>query len=161
MKALVVYYSRTGNTRKVAQAISNALKCDIEEIIDETNRKGIINWFLAGRDASRKRLTKIKDVLKDLSSYDTVIIGGPVWAWGLDVPLRTFLTQYKDQLKDVAFFCTEGGSGGENAFRSMEEILEKRPLATLIVRQSEVIRGKYPEKVSGFVDEIRTGRASS
>jgi len=159
MKVLVVYYSRSGNTKKVAQAISNAFKCDIEEINDTANRKGIIGWLFAGRDGMKKNLTKIKDVLKDLGSYDTVIIGGPIWSWSLSAPVRTFLMQYKDQLKNVAFFCTEGGAGAENAFRSMEEITEKRPVAKLVVKELEVKTGRYPAKVSGFVDEIRTGRA--
>lgn len=158
MKTLVVYYSRTGNTRKVAEAISNAFKCDVEELADLTNRKGFIGWLFAGRDGMRKRLTKIKDVLKDLSSYDIVMIGGPVWSWNVCAPVRTFLNQYSDQIKDAAFFCTEGGAGGERAFRSMEEMLGKPPVATLVVREFEVKSGRFPEKVSRFVDAIRTGR---
>jgi flavodoxin len=42
MKTLVVYYSRTGTTRKVAEAIAGILRCDIEEVVDTKKRSGIL-----------------------------------------------------------------------------------------------------------------------
>jgi len=156
MKALVVYYSRSGNTRKVATAISNGLKCEIEEIKDTKKRTGLWGWLMTGRDGAKKLLTKIKDIEKDLGSYDIVIIGGPIWSWNLSSPVRTFLSQYAEQIKSAAFFCTEGGSGDKRAFRSMEELLGKSPIAKLIVKETEIKRDTYHEKVGSFVDQIRS-----
>ena len=155
MKALVIYYSLSGNTRKVATAISNGLKCELEEIKDTKKRTGLLGWLMTGRDGAKELLTKIKDVEKDLSSYDIVMIGGPIWSWNLNSPVRTFLSQYADQIKAAAFFCTEGGSGDKRAFKSMEELLGKPPIATLVVKESEVKRDSYHEKVGAFVDRIR------
>ncbi|MGZ7109578.1 MAG: flavodoxin family protein, partial [Methanobacterium sp.] len=61
MKILVVFYSRTDNTRKVAEEIKNSLDCDIEEIIDTQNRSGPLGYMRSGRDASRGKLTILKD----------------------------------------------------------------------------------------------------
>ena len=158
MKTLIVYYSRTGTTKKAAVAIANALQCDIEEIKENKNRAGIWGWLTAGRDATLGSLTKIKDIGRDISSYDLIVIGGPVWASNVCPPVRTFLVQYLDQIKNVAFFCTEGGRGSNRAFDSMEKAAGKAPAATLVLRRMEMISGKYPGKVSEFVDKIRTSR---
>jgi len=48
MKILVVFYSRSGRTKKIAEAISDILKCDKEEIFDLKNRKGIPGFLSAG-----------------------------------------------------------------------------------------------------------------
>ena len=155
MKVLVVYYSRSGNTKKVAEAISNAFKCDIEEIKDTKDRSGFLGWLYAGRDSMRGNLTKIKDILKNVGSYDIVIVGGPIWAWNIDIPVRTFLTNYGDQIKNAAFFCTEDRMGASRAFKTMSSILGKEPVATLVARKMEVKQGKHLQKVSAFVDKIR------
>ena len=65
MKILVVYYSRTGNTRKVAEEIENTLNCDIEEIIDTKNRSGLLNYITSGFQASRKKLTTLENIKND------------------------------------------------------------------------------------------------
>ena len=52
-KTLVAYYSRTGTTKKVGEAIAKALKADIDEIIDLKKRSGAIGWVVSGKDASQ------------------------------------------------------------------------------------------------------------
>ena len=64
MKSLVIFYSRTGNTKKVAENIANDLNCDIEEIFDTKNRAGSIGWLSAGKDANTKKLTTLKEWLR-------------------------------------------------------------------------------------------------
>jgi flavodoxin len=158
MKTLVVYYSRSGHSKKVAEAISNAFKCDIEELKDTKKRSGILGWIFAGRDGSMKNLTKLNDVTKDIRVYDLIIIGGPIWAWNVCAPVRTFLTNYGDQIKSAAFFCTQAGSGAENAFKSMEEVLGKQPIAKQVVNDADMSSGMYKEMVSGFIDKIRSSK---
>ena len=60
MKILVVYYSRTGNTKAIAEALVEALNADIDEIIDLKKRMGFLNWLRSGHDALRKKFTQIK-----------------------------------------------------------------------------------------------------
>jgi flavodoxin len=73
VKPLVVFYSRTGTTKKVAETISNILKCDVEEVFDTKNRAGVLGWLRSGRDAGSKKPTAIEkakknpDLTKDLS----------------------------------------------------------------------------------------------
>lgn len=134
MKTLVVYYSRTGNTRKAAESIAKHLNADIDEIIDKKNRtRKIIGWLIAGKDASQKKLTEI-EYEKNPDDYDLVIIGTPVWAWTMTPAIRTYLS--KNKFKKVAFFCTSGGSPGK-VLEHMRE-LSKKPLAKLSLVGREI-----------------------
>ncbi len=155
MKTLIIYYSRSGITKRAAMALSVALKCEIEEIKDRKNRSGLIGLLKAGMDSVLGKITKIRDIEKDIAGYDLVIIGGPVWASTVCPAVRTFLLQYMDQLKEVAFFCTEGGSCGRRAFRTMEKIIEKKPAATLILKWADIKSGRYLKKAGEFADNLR------
>lgn len=152
MKTLVVFYSRTGTTKKVAQTITDILRCDIEEIFDTNNRDGALGYFLAGRDATLRRLTTFKPVQKNPAEYDLVILGTPIWAFTMSTPIRTYISENKEKFKEVAFFCTEGGSGGRSAFRDMEDLCKKKPLSLLELKTAEVIKEKYSDKVEKFIE---------
>ena len=154
MKILVIYYSRTGTTRKIAEKLSADLSADIEEIIDTKDRSGAMGYIFSGRDSMKKRLTEIKPLEKNLSEYDLILIGTPIWAWTVSVPVRTFLEKYKDNLKRVAFFCTMGGSGDKKAFSEMEKISGKKPTAVLALTTKEVVQNNFAEKLGEFQKQI-------
>lgn len=84
-------------------------------------------------DASWRRKTRICPIERDPSSYDLLILGGPIWAKHLAAPVRTFAEHYRQRAKHIAFFCTEGGSGADVAFRDLERLAAQLPVATLIV----------------------------
>jgi len=110
MKILVVFYSRSGRTKKVAEVISKILKCDKEEIFDIKSREGVVGFLSAGTDANLRRLTVIKEIKNNPSLYDLVIIGTPIWSSNISTPIRTYLSLHKEDFKNVAFFCTRLGS---------------------------------------------------
>ena len=151
MKALVAYYTRTGITKKAAEAIAEELKADIDEIIDEKDRKGSKGYLLAGRDATLKKLTKIR-IRKNPSDYDLVIIGTPVWAFTMATAVRTYLM--KNKFKKTAYFATQQGSGAERALKHMEEIAGK-PKNTLILFEKEIKEPTFSRKVKEFCRKIK------
>jgi len=151
MDALVVYYSRSGNTKKAAKALSNVLECDIEEVVDATKRDGPIGYLRSGYQAIRKKNTSIKETKKDPRNYKNVIIGTPIWAGAVSSPIRTYVEQKKEHLNNVAFFCTCGRSGNESAFKELIKITGKEPLATLELEAKEIKDEKYLKKIEHFV----------
>jgi flavodoxin len=154
MNVLVVFYSRTGNTRIVAEELGKVLECDVEEIIDTKNRSGSLGYMKSGRDAMARKLTILQDVVNDPSGYDLVVIGTPLWAGHVSTPVRTYLQQ-QENFNQVAFFCTAGGVGFEGTFKDMEELSGKTPLATIGVREKEIKDGSYKSKVAEFVKKIQ------
>ena len=140
MKKLVVFYSRSGNTKKVAKKIARQIKADTDEIIDLKDRsRKIIGWLVAGKDASMKKPTNIK-YKKSPDKYDSIIIGTPVWAWTITPAIRTYLKEngnkLKTKAKKLAFFCTCGGQAGK-AFEEMQK-LSKKPQATLTIKDRDI-----------------------
>jgi flavodoxin len=150
MKNLIVFYSRTGNTKKVAQELTKITGWEIEEIFDTKDRSGIFGYLFAGRDAMRKKLTELKQLTKNLTDYDFVVVGTPNWGGTVSAPVRTFLQNFKRELKKVAFFCTKGGKGGASLFPEMEEICGLKPSATLALRTKEVAAGDLDGKLKDF-----------
>ncbi len=111
MKKLVVYYSYTGNTRKIASIIKEKLNCDVlelepltpfsedyDEVVDEYQNNSIDNKEVA-----------IKDINVDLNNYDEIIIGTPVWWYTISPVVVTFLKKYDLSGKKIYPFATNAG----------------------------------------------------
>lgn len=116
-KMLVVYFSATGNTKAVAEEITRLTGADLYEIVpavpytDEdlnyNNNECRANQEM--NDASARPAIGSEAI--DVSSYDTVFIGYPIW-WGtMPRIINTFLDTYDLSGKTVLPFCTSGSSG--------------------------------------------------
>ncbi len=155
MKILVVYYSRTGRTQKVGHTISSLLNCDCEEIIDLKNRKGFFGWLSAAFDALRKKMTTIQPTKYNPKDYDFVIIGTPNWA-GMPTPaIRTYLNQNIGNIKNIAFFCTQGSSDIGKVFTEMEAICQIKPKMVLMIRETDVKNNIFADKVQSFIEKLK------
>ena len=149
-RTLVVYYSRTGVTRKAAAAIAEALGADLEELAERESRAGLLGYARSAMDVAFGRLPEIEPSRHRPEDYDLVVFGSPVWFASLSSPVRTYLVRYYDDLEEVAFFCTCASSGGERVLRQMADLCRKEPAATLILRQTEILRGSFHRKVGHF-----------
>lgn len=155
MKNLVVYYSRTGRTKTVGEAIAEELGADRDEIIDLKKRTGLrpIRWIIAGKDAWRRNLTDIKTQKKP-KSYDMIIVGTPIWGGKMTPAVRTYLMKNNLDGKKVGFFCT-AWRDTEKAFDEMKKLVPNSSLVgTLGIRAGEVKSGSYEEKVKSFVESL-------
>ncbi|MFW5945292.1 MAG: flavodoxin family protein [Candidatus Natronoplasma sp.] len=155
MEYLVVYYSRTGNTKKVGQRIAEMLDCGKKEIFDKKDRSGSLGFLKGGWDAWREKMTDIYNNENGFTNHVHYIIGTPVWAGKMTPAVRTYLEKRKDYFKQVSFFCTHGGTGGEKTFNEMEEICDKKPEETLEVSEDEIREKNFEKKVKKFVESIK------
>lgn len=155
-KILVVFYSRTGTTRRVATALAATLGGSIEEIAEARGRGGFLGYLRSVIEARRGKLPDIMPARNDPSSFDLVVIGTPVWAWSLSSPVRAYLTANRDRLPAVAFFCTLGGKGSETAFAQMQGIAGKSPRATCAILARDVASGREGTQLAKFAAELRT-----
>jgi flavodoxin len=155
-KALVVFYSRSGVTRAAGEAIAAELGADTEEIVDRKSRSGPIGFLCAGKDALLKRGTEIEDPKRNPSDYGVVVVGTPVWGGSMTPAVRTWLTRYAAGLPaKVAFFLTTAKSGIEKTFAAMEQIAEKKPVATLPLLARTVRKDEHAEPIRTFGEAIR------
>lgn len=154
MKQLVVYYSRTGTTRRVAETIASELICDLEPIREPRDRSGISGYLRSSWEALIKKTPPIEEPDHDPSQFDTVIVGTPVWAHSPSSPVLTYLKRFSKMMDRTAFFCTYGGSGAETAFEKMEDAA-KEPEATLKLKAGTVKNRDHLKKIKEFVDELK------
>lgn len=154
MKTLVVYYSRTGNTKMIAETISESLDCDIEEIVDKEKRGGILGYLKSGYEASRNKLSIIEDPKHDLSKYDLLIVGTPIWAGKMSVPIRTYLHQNMEKIPLLACFCTAGGSGIEGTIKNIGEYTNTTPIESFGLTSSDIKSGSYKSVIEKFVQDL-------
>lgn len=155
MKTLVVFYSRTGVTKKIALQIASELGADTEELIDTDARLGAWGYLKSGREAIQKKLAVLQSQKYQPSEYDLLIIGTPTWAAAMACPLRTYLTVNQGRIKNVAFFATHGSSGGENAIRQMAKLSGLESRAELALTTREVLKDTAAEKVQSFLARLK------
>ena len=154
MEYLVVYYSRTGNTKKVGRRIAEMLDCGKKELFDRKDRSGTLGFLKGGWDAWREKTTEIYNDQDPIDS-NHFIIGTPVWSGKLTPAVRTYIKKRKQHFKNVSFFCTHGGSGGEVALDEMESLSGKKPVETLELLEDDVKNENLDEKVKEFVEGIK------
>lgn len=109
MKSLIVYYSRTGNARFVAETIAAEIGADIEEVTDLKKRSGALGFLTGGSDARRGKETKIGPSVKSPADYELIVIGTPVWAGRPTPAITTYLKKNNLSGKKAALFITQGG----------------------------------------------------
>ena len=116
-KVLVAVYSASGVTRRVGQEIARISGGDFFEIVPKAlYTSDDLNWLnkksrssVEMNDPSAR--PEIASTVADMDSYDTVIIGFPIW-WGIAPRIiETFLESYDFSGKTIIPFCTSGGSG--------------------------------------------------
>ena len=155
MRILVIFYSRSGNTRRVAEEINNSLDCDIEELIDTQNRSGALGYMRSIIHTMRKTPAILAEIKSDPSKYDLLIIGTPLWGGHVSTPVGTYIQQNQANFNNVAFFCTAGGENFNGAFNDMQELCGASPAETLGLRAKEVKDGSYKLKVAEFAEKIQ------
>ena len=125
-KKLVAYFSASGRTAKVAKKLANELGADIYEIKPEVKyTKADLNWMnkksrssVEMNDRSFRPAIITGDV--DVSGYDTVYLGFPIWWYVAPTLINTFLEAYDFAGKKIVLFATSGGSGFGNTVAELQ-----------------------------------------
>ena len=120
MRTLVIYYSKSGHTKSVAERIVRATNADAEEIVEAGKRGGNVR---AALDAIFKRKPALKPFGRSLDDYDLVFIGTPIWRMNAVPAIQAFLPTQAWGSRQVALFCTMGGMGDKRAFATMRQLL--------------------------------------
>ncbi len=93
MKSIVIYYSFEGNTKLIANTVTDTVGADLLrlQLASELKTKSFIKYFWGGKEVFVKRTPKLLPYYFDVDAYDLIFIGTPVWAWHFSPALRTFL----------------------------------------------------------------------
>ena len=154
-KILVAYFSASGVTKKVAEKLAALVNADIHEIKPKVPyTKADLNWMDKKSRSSvemkdKKIRPEIKDNDIDMSQYDEIILGFPIWWYVAPTIVNTFLEKYDFSGKKIILFATSGGSGFGNTVKELQ------PSAP----NSEIVEGKLlnratKQEIADWIKEI-------
>ncbi len=146
MKALIIYYSKTEKTKIVAETISKKLNTDIIRIEDKKDRSGFKNQFTSAFDAIKENKTEIYPNDIDLTDYNTIYFGTPVWVSKPSPAIMTIIDNLNLIGKDIVLFATMSSSGAKASLDKMEERIKSRG-GRVIARFSLKTKGKSNDKL--------------
>lgn len=122
-KVLIAYYSYSGNTKTIAEKIKNITDGQLFEI--KTIKEYPRNYTDIVNLAKQEKEQDIKPELAnkiDISGYDTIFLGTPVWWYTFATPVKTFLSENDFSGKTIIPFCTHGGGGAYSTYSDMEKL---------------------------------------
>lgn len=122
-KAIVIYYSLSGNTKRIAELIRDKTGADIAEIQTLIPYAGDYNSIVeqGHKEVNNGYKPKIKRISADLSEYNTVILGTPVWWYTMAPAVLTFLSENSLDGKRIILFATNGGWVG-HTFKDIKRL---------------------------------------
>jgi len=123
-KTLIVYYSLTGNTQFIAEALRESIEADILELkpIKELKADSGTRFMWGGYQSTMKKKPKLMDFDINPLEYDLIILGTPVWAWTFSPPMRSFLSKFDFTGKRVALWMSHAGDGIKAMIRFKEAL---------------------------------------
>ena len=154
-KKLVAFFSASGTTKKIAKMIAEAADADLYEITPkEAYTKADLNWMdkksrSSVEMADKKIRPEIVDDNKDLSGYDEIILGFPIWWYVAPTIVNTFLEAHDFSGKKIVLFATSGGSGFGN---TVKELQPSAPDAQIV--EGRLLNRADKQEISDWVKSI-------
>ena len=149
MKSLVLYFTRTGNSKRIAQKISDRSDCEIVEISDGKNWQGIWGFIKGGYHSSTWKTTNPKLTPEvDLASFDRVVVISPMWAGNVAPAVFSLLMNENDNIKELHLVIKSDGAPAEESFARIEEKVCKPDYKYSIITRldnEEIIIGQIVE----------------
>lgn len=120
-KTLIVYYSRTGNTKAVAELIQEKVGGDLVQIETKESRPTDYRMEVEqnAQEQESATLPELKTTITNFENYDRIFIGAPTWNMALPQAVVSFLDSYNFEGKTVIPFNTNGGYGSGSTFRQI------------------------------------------
>lgn len=165
MKNLIVSYSYTGNNGLLTKTLSDLLKSDVF-IVKEKRKRTKITMFL---DQLFERRPKIEAYPGNLDAYELVIFVAPLWFDTFAFPLRSFMTQHKENIKNYAFISLCGYKGNKKFKSDLEKYTGRKARAvaelpiTKLLPEGQLEAPGYQvkeEEMEKFSDSIKAFVAS-
>ncbi|KLK88413.1 ArsR family transcriptional regulator [Methanoculleus sediminis] len=158
MSVCIIYHSETGNTRAVAEQLAAATGGDLVAVRDLANYSKVGMYLKGARRAMRKDLASIEPATIDVSGYDIVVVGTPVWAGSPTPAVNAAVAALRNiEGKPTVVFCTSGGSP-RKTLDTLKAMLAGRGADVRGAVPLTARDAKKPEAVKPLVDLVRQSR---
>lgn len=147
MKTLFIYYSNTGNGNIVAETLREK-GVDIRSVIRKKKMPKSFFWnvMIGGFLASVRCKDKLVDFDPDISAYDRIIIGSPIWNGRFSSPINTVLSKLNLAGKELVFVFYSGSGEAKPAIKRVNK--QYHSAKTLVLKEPK----KYPEELKKLAE---------
>lgn len=154
-KALVVFYSHSGNTRQIAGYIHETVESDLVELemVDSYPESYDEHLVQARREVASNYRPPLSTSIGNFSEYDIIFVGYPIWVETAAPPITSFLAGYDLTGKTVVPFCTSGTSSAEASYRLVRSFCPE----LTVLEGIQIRRGTYDtahERVVEWLQQI-------
>ena len=155
-KILVIYFSETGNTQKLAKLISDKVGGDFVRI--ETEKVYPEDYDELVDDAKKEKdnndRPKLKELNINLENYDTIFVGYPIWWYQMPMAMYTFFDNYDFANKTIIPFNTHEGSGSSGTYEDIQKLEPKaKVLEGLPIRGGDMTSDQS-NKVDNWLNKL-------
>lgn len=155
-KILVIYFSETGNTQKLAKLISDKVGGDFIRI--ETEKVYPTDYNELVDDAKKEKENddrpKLKTLNINLDDYDTIFIGYPIWWYQMPMAMYTLFDNYDFADKTIIPFNTHEGSGSSGTYEDIQKLEPKaKVLEGLPIRGGDMVSDQS-SKVDSWLNKL-------
>lgn len=151
---LVVCYSYTGTTRRLAQLLCSHRGWPLGEIVEERPRAGAGGTLGCVLDSLLRRHPAVRYEGPDPEDFHTVVLLSPIWMYRLAGPMRSFIAAHRAALRRVAVVVTMNSGGASNAVAEIADVLGRAPILVATFRSREVEDGSSTGRLLAFGDEL-------
>ena len=159
-RTLIVCYSNTGISRRVADLLSSKFKWPCGQVSEARSRTGAAGMLRCVMDSLFKRHPAIRYEGPDPRGFETVVLIAPIWLAELAAPMRSFVRDHARGLKYVAVISVMGGQGATNAFAEIDRILGRPPILSTSFTARAVDDGSYSSALEVFGSAVRDSAKS-
>jgi len=152
---LIVCYSNTGTSRRVADLLASQFQWPRGEVRETRSRAGTAGMLRCVADSLLRRHPAISYEGPDPRSFGTVVLIAPIWLAELAGPMRSFVRDHASSLKRVAVISVMGGKGATNAFAEIDRILGRPPILSTSFTARSVDDGSYSPDLEVFGNAVR------
>ena len=145
-KILVVTYSMTGTGARLTELLCRSRDWASAQVVERRPRKAWVTLRCAVESMLRLK-PPIAYNGPDPAQFDLVVLVAPIWVYRLASPMRSFVANFGDRLRQVAVISVMGGKGGQNAASEVGGILDRAPVMSTTFTAREVDDGSYAPRL--------------
>lgn len=154
MKLCIIYHSETGNTRHIAQHLSTLCDCQLVDVSDRASYSSLTGFLVRCKRAQCEELVPVEPTSIDVSGYDLLVFGSPVWAFKPTPAIHAAILALKGCTgKKAVVFCTHGGSPGDTQalLKKWLELREMKFCGGLSIHQKDIENDKINGEIRSLV----------
>jgi flavodoxin len=154
-KILVVYFSKTGHSKHIAEYIARLIDCDIEMIKPQRDISNFMGQAIEAFLSSIGKGSKIYPSDVPVSKYENIIICCPIWCSNLPAPILTYLDQRKERFKNLNLILSSSKFDDEKIITKIEQKFKINISNHLFITNKDRIKGSQIKMVAGLIEKIK------